>query len=219
MKLTGRRVLWLLFGVVVVFAGLWLARRFKEQLFAIAPRGGESFVMPALRTAHYRQRDSRWANDSIGGFGESMARVGCTVCSLAMALDYYGVKKTPKELNDFLKANDGYNPRGWLRWNSVEKVSGNAVTVDYLGRPSHAAIDRALKDSQLVLAKVYIKGVIPHWVLIVGKDKPEYLMRDPLGDEGSVGHVSDYGSRICAVRILKKKTLVQCSPSNAIITL
>jgi len=204
MKLTRRRILWLVLGVVVVLAGLWFARRFKEQLLAVAPRGGESFVMPGLRTAHFRQKDPRWSEETIGGFGERMARVGCTVCSLAMALDYYGVKKTPKELNDFLKANDGYNPRGWLRWNCVDKISGGAVTMDYMGRPSHEVIDRALKNSQPVLAKVYIKGVIPHWVLIVGKDQQEYLMRDPLGEEGSVGRLSDYRSKVFAVRIPKR---------------
>jgi hypothetical protein len=203
MKVTRRRVLTLLLGVVVLFAGIWFARRFKEQLFAVPPRGGESFAMPALSTPHYRQRDPRWAEDSIGGFGEGMAHAGCTVCSLAMALNYYGVRKTPKELNDFLKANDGYNPRGWLRWNSVDKISGGQVTMAYLGRPSHAVIDQALKDRRPVLAKVYINGIIPHWVLIVGKDREEYLMRDPVGEQGTVGCVSDYTSKIYAVRILK----------------
>jgi hypothetical protein len=204
MKLNRRRILWLFLGVVVLLAGLWFARRFKEQLFATAPRGGESFAMPALRTTHYRQRDPRWSEETIGGFGERMARVGCTVCSLAMALDYYDVKKTPKELNDFLKANDGYNPRGWLRWSSVDKVSGGSVTMEYVGRPVFLVIDRALRNQQPVLAKVYIKGVIPHWVLIVGKDQQEYLMRDPLSEEGSVGHLSKYGSKIFAVRIPKR---------------
>jgi len=194
-------VLWLFFGSVILVAGLFTARRFKEQLLAIAPRGGESFNAPALVTAHYRQRDSRWAADSIGGLGESMARVGCTVCSLAMALDYYGVKKTPKELNEFLKANDGYNRRGWLQWNSVDKISEGRVTIEYLGRPSHSVIDQALKNRQPVLAKVYINTLIPHWVLIVGKDGQEYLMRDPLGDENAIGRVSYYKSKIYAVRI------------------
>lgn len=203
MKLTRKRVLWLLVGLAVLLAGLFFARRFKEQLFAISARGGQSFTMPALPTPHYHQRDARWADERIGGFGESMAHVGCTVCSLAMALDYYGAKTTPKELNEFLKANEGYNPRGWLRWNAVDKVSGGKVTMDYLGRPTHAVIDRALQNRQPVLAKVYINAVIPHWVLIVGKDGGEYLMRDPLGAENAIDRVSDYKSKIYAVRILK----------------
>ncbi len=86
--------------------------------------------MLAIVTTHYRQRDSRWEKETLGGLGESMAPVGCTVCSLAMALDFYGVKQTPQELNDFLKRNDGYTVRGWLKWDSVSKVSNGQVTID-----------------------------------------------------------------------------------------
>jgi len=204
MKLTRQRSLWLLLGLVTVFAGIWSARRFQEHWFAIAPRGGEAFTMPALSTPHYRQHDLRWAEERIGGFGESLGRVGCTICSLAMALDYYGVKMPPKELNEFLKAHEGYNPRGWLRWNSVEKVSGGKVTLDYMSRPDHAVIDCALRKAQPVLAKVYISAIIPHWVLIVGKDGQEYLMRDPLGEANSVDRISDYKSKVYAVRVLQR---------------
>ena len=154
-------------------------------------------------TPHYRQRDARWEKETLGGLGESLARVGCTVCSLAMALDYHGVKLTPKELNAFLKTNDGYTARGWLRWDAVAKVSRGQVTMDYLGRPGFEVIDRALKNHQPVIAKVLINGIIPHWVLIVGKEGTDYLMRDPLGDEQTIGRVSDYGSKLYAVRILR----------------
>ena len=204
MKVNRQRVLWLILIAVASFAAVWSGRRFKEQWFAIAARGGESFVRPALSTAHYRQHDPRWAEERIGGFGESMGSVGCTLCSLAMALDYYDVKVPPKELNEFLKANEGYNPRGWLRWNSVDKVSGGRVTVEYMGRPNHTVIDGAVKNAQPVLAKVYINAIVPHWVLIVGKEGQDYLMRDPLGDDKAVGKVSDYRSKIYAVRILKR---------------
>ena len=203
MKFTRKRLLWCLLGLGVLVGGLYFGRRFQEQFFAISPRGGESLSLPALATVHYRQRDPRWAEEHLGGFGESLAHAGCTVCSLAMALDFYGVKITPKDLNNFLKASDGYNARGWLRWNSVDKLSGGLVKLGYMGHPTFEVIDRALKERQPVLVKVYIKGVIPHWVLVVGKNQQEYLMRDPLSEEGRMGKVSDYGSKIFAVRILK----------------
>ncbi len=204
MKLTRKRVFLLVLAVVVLCAGVWSARRLKEQWYAIPARGGESFTAPVLKTAHYRQHDPRWAEEKIGGFGESMGPVGCTICSLAMALDYYDVKMTPKELNEFLKANEGYNARGWLRWNAVEKVSGGKVVVEYLGRPSPAVMDQALKNRQPVVAKVYINTVIPHWVLVAGKDGQEYVMRDPLGEADTLGRLSDYSSKLYAVRVLKK---------------
>jgi hypothetical protein len=92
MKPTRKRVLLLVLAVVMLFAGVWSARRFKEQWYAIPVRGGGSFTVPAHKTPHYRQHDPRWAEEKIGGFGESMGRVGCTICSLAMALDYFAVR-------------------------------------------------------------------------------------------------------------------------------
>jgi hypothetical protein len=38
---------------------------------------------------------------------------------------------------------------------------------------------------------------------VVGKDGNDYLMRDPLGEEGVDSRVSDYKSKIFAVRVLK----------------
>ena len=204
MKIARRHVLWSTLALVILIAVVWEWRRIREQWLAIPPVGGQVFSMSPVSTPHYRQRDPRWAEESIGGLGESMGRTGCTVCSLAMALDYYGIKKNPKELNDFLKAHDGYNARGWLRWNSVEKISEGRTTIDVLSRPSHAAMDQALTNRHLVLAKVYINKIIPHWVLVVGKDGNEYLMRDPLMDESTIGRLSDYHSKIFALRVMRQ---------------
>jgi uncharacterized protein YvpB len=169
----------------------------------IPPRGGEPLTLTAISTPNYLQRDSRWAEDTVGGTQETLASVGCTVCSLAMALDHYGVKLTPKELNDFLKKNGGYTGRGWLKWDSVSKVSKGKVVMGYIGNPSFQRIDAALKSGQPVIAKVFIERTVPHWVLIVGKEKTEYLIRDPLGDGKSLRRLSFYESDTHAIRILK----------------
>jgi hypothetical protein len=82
--------------------------------------------------------------------------------------------------------------------------------MDYIGPASHARIDRALKSQQPVIAKVYLNGIIPHWVLIVGKEGNDYLMRDPLEDGKKVQRLSEYGSKIYAMRTLKQ----QASPTS-----
>ena len=128
---------------------------------------------------------------------------GCTVCRVAMALDHYGIKITPKRLNDSLNANAGYTARGWLKWGSVSKISEGKVTLDYIGKPTFQRIDAALTNGQPVIAKVFINEIVPHWVLIVGKENTEYLIRDPLGDGRSLRQLSYYGSSIYAIRILK----------------
>jgi hypothetical protein len=198
-----KRVLIISLLLLVGVAGLWGWRNLRERAVAIPPRGGESLVVTSIPTANYLQRDSRWADDTVGGTEESLARVGCTVCSLAMALDCCGVKVTPKELNDYLKKNDGYTARGWLKWDLVSKISEGKATLDYIGEPSFERIDTALKYHQPVIAKVFINRIVPHWVLIVGKEETEYLIRDPLGNGENLRSLSDYGSEVFAIRILK----------------
>jgi hypothetical protein len=169
----------------------------------IAAAGGAPFTnFVAIETPFYLQRDERWKNDTIRS-GETLAKVGCTVSSLAMALEHYGASFTPGTLNEALNANGGYTRRGWLQWGAVTKLSGGKASVEVLAKPTHREIDSALMAHQPVLAKVFINRVIPHWVLIVGKDGRDYLMRDPLNDGKTLEKLSKYGSDIYGVRIVR----------------
>lgn len=164
--------------------------------------GGEAFQdFPIIETPVYLQRDRAWEADRIGGTGETLRRVGCTVCCLAMGLAHFGIHKTPGELNGWLKTHEGYSPRGWLRWESVSKLTDGKVYVDFRAPLSHETIDAALKARQPVLAKVFINRVVTHWVLVVGK---EYLVQDPLGGGSKPDLLSRYSSGVHAIRILKK---------------
>jgi hypothetical protein len=187
--------------VVAAAAAAWYLRGRNSP--PIAAAGGQSFTnFAAIQTPFYLQRDVRWKDETIGS-GETLGKVGCTVSSLAMALDRYGVSFTPKSLNDALKANNGYTRRGWLQWIAVTKVSEGKAQVAVLPTPTHGDIDAALQAGEPVLAKVFINRVIPHWVLIVGKDGQEYLMRDPLNERKDLEHLSKYGSDVYGVRIVK----------------
>jgi hypothetical protein len=178
----------------------------------IAATGGRSFSnFAAIETPFYLQRDEQWKNETIGS-GETLAKVGCTVSSLAMALEHYGVPFTPKTLNDALKRNDGYTRRGWLQWNAVSRVSGGKVSVRVLSRPTHGELDTALEARHPVLVKVFINRVIPHWVLVVGKEGAEYLMRDPLDDGKNLKRLSGYRSDIFGVRIVEPSNTRRAEP-------
>jgi hypothetical protein len=192
------------FLIILAALGIvaWRAREHNSP--PIAPRGGIPFEhFPTLQTAVYLQMDDRWKNEEIGGSGEKLGDVGCAICSLAMAMDYCGVHWTPKELNSQLKQNDGFTRRGWLKWPAISSVSGNKVSVDVVRIPSHADIDAALTNGFPVIAKVLINHNDSHWVLIVGKQGTEYLMRDPLGDGHSLEPLSKYDSDIFGVRVVK----------------
>lgn len=171
-----RKPLAILF-IASIALGFGLSR--SKAAETIPPRGGETLTLAAIPTPNYLQTDPRWAEDTLGGTREKFANVGCTVCCLAMALDAHGVKVTPKALNDFLKKNGGFTERGWLKWESVPKFSQGKVVMGYIRNPSFQRIDAALKSNQPVIAKVLIDRAVAHWVLIVGKEKKEYLIHDP----------------------------------------
>src|SRR5436309_6401131 len=112
-------------GIALLLAGLcllWLVRGHNSP--PIAPRGGGSFEhFAGIETPFYLQRDPRWKEDTIGGTDENLGKVGCTVSSLAMALDHYGLHLNPAQLNAWLKTNDGYTWRGWLKWGAVSRLA------------------------------------------------------------------------------------------------
>ena len=66
-----------------------------------------------------------------------------------------------------------------------------------------ADLDLALKQGQPVMAKALINRLVPHWVLIAGKEGQEYLIHDPLGDGKTAESLSKYGSNIYGLRIIK----------------
>jgi len=190
-------------GLLAILAVFFLRSRGWNSN-AIACRGGEAFQQfPFIETPVYFQRDKAWEADRIGGTGETLGRVGCTVCCLAMGLAPFGIRKTPGELNEWLKKHEGYSPRGWLRWETVSKLTAGKVYVDFRAPLKHETIDAALKARRPVLAKVFINRVITHWVLVVGKEGTEYVVKDPLGDGRKPDLLSRYSSGVHAIRILK----------------
>lgn len=152
----------------------------------------------------YLQADPRWATERVGGSGEPLSWVGCTICCLSMALAHHGVALDPSELNRKLKEADGYTYRGWVKWDALRKASGGRVRVDLPPNPSNADIERALDGGDPVLVKVLLRSGVQHWVLLVGRDQKEYLMKDPLGDGESLERLSSLGSEILAVRIVRR---------------
>jgi hypothetical protein len=153
--------------------------------------------------AYYVQRDKRWANEPIGGSGKPLAAVGCTVCCLSMALAQEGIDLNPAELNRALKRSDGYTSIGWLRWPALADVTDSRARAEILRKPTLRDIDAALAAGQPVIVKVAPPPMVQHWVLLVGREGREYLMKDPLDNARTVRPLSSLGSDILAVRIVK----------------
>jgi hypothetical protein len=187
-----------------VFAGLLafaLHKRFGSS-------GGGAVIQESsgpFVSGIYLQTDPRWADDRIGGSGEKMSAVGCTVCCICMALEHCGFEVDPGHLNELLKANNGYTRRDWVKWYTLSELTANKIGIDLPAKPSLDLIDSALRDGHTVIAKILIRQRIPHWVLIVEKDGDEYLVKDPLGNGKTLEKLSKYKSDIHSIRMLKNK--------------
>lgn len=76
-------------------------------------------------TRKYSQNDSRWKNILLGFNTDSkytIGNYGCLITCLAMVSSYYGEENTPLEINDKLKAKNGFVSDGLYIWNAIEKI-------------------------------------------------------------------------------------------------
>ena len=152
---------------------------------------------------YYLQTDESWAQDTVGGSQEPLSSVGCTVCCVSMAFAQCGQQIDPGTLNAKLKATGGYTERGWLRWSAASLAVGNAVKLEVTSRPSHELIDSSLQRGVPVIAKILLRESVQHWVLIVGKDGEQYLVKNPLDDRKRIQILSTLSERIQSIRLVK----------------
>ncbi len=151
----------------------------------------------------YLQTDPRWSNEQLGGSSESFSSTGCTVCSVSMALAEFNLHLTPGELNAQLKKRGGFVHNGWLRWDAIKTISNGRLDVLVPRDPEFRIIDEALRAGHPVVAKVLLNRQVPHWVVIVGKEGYEYLIKDPLGDGRDIEALSRrYPGGIQSIRVV-----------------
>lgn len=168
--------------------------------------GGESLSITNNPVPpYYLQIDSRWEKDRIGGSNETIGNVGCTLCCVSMSLFHLGYQVTPQDLNRQLVSVDGYTERGWLKWDSLRKIF-NSIQIDIPKNPSHKMIDRALIANQPVITKILLNNSIDHWVLIIGKNKHNYIVMNPLNTDKSLQKLSELSDYIQSIRVIKNSS-------------
>ena len=190
-------------AAIAVLLFLAVARRLPSQ--PNDSSGGARLDLPVPDDAPYfLQTDPKWANERLGGSGEFLDYAGCTVCSVAMAVNMLGVEVTPKELNSRLAATGGYTSRGWLVWNKVTEATQGGVTVRVLPRPTHRGLDDCLSSGGFPVVKFLLGGHVPHWVVVAGKSGREYLILDPLWQSKEVLRLSDRTEAIVSLRCVTR---------------
>ena len=158
-----------------------------------------------LDVPHFRQKDPLWADEKVGARRQAgtISEIGCTLCCVAMVFGYHGIAVTPKELNDFLNANDGYTETGLLRWDKCVEYARGRVRLKYNGDPDTTLMDENLAVGNPLIVRVYLNGPTQHWVVVVGRSGRDYLVEDPLHESAAPVSLSRYGA-VDALRVFEK---------------
>jgi hypothetical protein len=197
--------------VILFFAvgAAWLWRGVEvwtASATPLEPRGGLYFPLTVLHDVpHFAQDDARWQNDRLGPTPGTLGREGCAVASAAMVLAAYGADTDPGQLNKFLQGNKGYTPNGWLYWEKAAEVPPANAEHLYEAAGSHFLIDWNLLRGNPVIVRLRYPNGITHFVVIVGKQGHEYLVRDPgFRHKDGLYFLSEFGSPIEALRFYRK---------------
>ena len=128
----------------------------------------------------YSQKDPRWGQDRLGRGGGTLAREGCVVTSVAMAMTNSGFPIDPGDLNRRLTQSDNLTHSGLLKWKGVSEVSGGRVKATFYDTVSEPLIQGCLAKGDYPLVRFYLPNGRSHWAMILGRSDKGYHMRDPL---------------------------------------
>jgi len=174
----------------------------------IETRGGARFsTRIELPVTLMRQGDERWAAEQLGPTASTIESEGCAVASAAMALAFHGTTTDPSRLNRALTATPGgFTTNGWLYWEKAALSVNAPVVHAYEGPARYRLIDRNLARANPTIARVRLPSGTTHFVVICGKDKDQYLVRDP--GAGQARHLSELLGPLEAVRFYLPKPAV-----------
>lgn len=155
-----------------------------------------------LSVPFFSQGDLRWGGEKLGySEKDTLATSGCAISSAAMVLASYGVIITPKLLNQYLIEHDGYEGDSWIKWEVAANYSPGVAEHRYENLPSYGLIDWNLLRGNPVIVRIRRASGNTHFVVIVGKQGFDYLIRDPAAPGlGGTYSFSRLGTPIEALR-------------------
>ncbi len=189
--------------LAMALAATWIDWTWKRKL---PVRGGMYFFRRVeLAVPQFRQGDPQWRDDPLGSTPGTLAAEGCAVASAAMVLKFYGIDTDPQKLNWFLTAHDGYVGNGWLVWEKAADFTPGLVEKAYEDLPSFWLIDSNLLRGNPCIIRIRFPSGITHFVVIVGKQGSDYLIRDPgAGAAKGVYPLRELAHQIEALRFYRR---------------
>lgn len=172
----------IVFSIMLIAAAPFLV--YAGRVYYIKTVGIElvpSKDFPVEITEYYTQKDPLWKDDKIGNTQRRMENTGCLIWCVSTAISQLNVPVTPKELNNMLTENNGYQGAD-LIWYKINEVLPE-VNYRYSRIFDSKTIEKDLEKGLLPIVNVrYYKTGVTHWVLIVGAKDGEFIICDPVGD-------------------------------------
>ncbi len=174
----------------------------------LPPSGGWYFVKRVeLPVPLFLQGDPAWGQDQSGSGHYTLAQVGCAISSSAMVMKFYGIDTDPGRLNIFLRDHGGFDENNDLRWEGPPALAPDRVRHAYEDLPSYFLIDSNLYRGNPVIVRLKLASGWTHFVVIMGKQGFDYLIRDPssAGLRKGVYPLREIGSNIEALRFYEHR--------------
>jgi Peptidase_C39 like family len=148
----------------------------------------------------FGQDDPRWSDVRLGPSTDTLGDEGCAVTSAAMVAAFYGIKTDPQQLNAFLTRTGGFTDDGLIHWRRVPSIAPARWELAYNGGPSYKLIDSNLLAGNPIIALIPLPDGGYHFVVIVGKEGEDYLIRDPAASPlRRAYHLRDLTDRIAGL--------------------
>ena len=173
----------------------------------LAPSGGWYFFSRVeLPVPLFLQGDPAWGQDQSGTGHYNLSQVGCAISSSAMVMKFYGIDTDPKRLNVFLRDHHGFDENNDLRWEGPAALAPDRVRHAYEDLPSYYLIDSNLYRGNPVIVRLHLASGWTHFVVVMGKQGFDYLIRDPssAGLRKGVYPLRELGSNIEALRYYER---------------
>jgi peptidoglycan hydrolase CwlO-like protein len=144
---------------------------------------------------YYNQRDSRWAGYTLGNSSYSIAQAGCLVTSLSMVATHYKKTITPTDI-----AANSANFFGSSGFLYVGTITVNGVSIT---RNQYGNLDSELSSGRPVIVGLSL-STGSHFIVIKEKRSGEYIMNDPVVENG---HDINFSSRYNLGEIVEVDTV------------
>ena len=156
----------------------------------------------------FLQGDPKWGQDPLGNSVHNLGQVGCAMTSAAMVMRFYGIDTDPGRLNNYLRENGGYDEDNDLIWEGPTTLAPERVRKAYEALPSYYLMDSNLLHGNPVIVRLRFPNGITHFVVVMGKEGFDYLIRDPSmnGLRKGVYPLREIGSNIEALRYYEQLT-------------